>query len=218
MFLAKRAIDFMMSDASKIKFDSRDDAQAAFRDLLKNKMIVQVEKQSAKQLAAHSDSFSLNEDGYYVWIFQAASLKMRIYAVLVLIGTLTAVMFPLWPESMRVGVWYISMLALGLIGLLLAISLVRLVLFGITSVILRPGLWWFPNLYADVGFVESFIPFWGWEGQDYLPESSGEKRAMRKKQRKAERKAKRSSPTDEQEEEEDDAKHNSVDQEDDDEE
>lgn len=192
MCTAKRAIDLAMSEKSKIKFDSRDDARAAFEEMLKHKMMVQVEKQSSKQLAAHQNSFALDEEGYYVWIYQAASWKMRLYAVLILLGTLTAVMFPLWPESMRIGVWYLSMFALGLIGLLLAIAVVRIILFGLTMVVLKPGIWWFPNLFADVGFVESFIPFWGWEGEDYLPETSGEKRALRRKQKKADRKSKKS--------------------------
>jgi len=66
---------------------------------------------------------------------------------------LAGVMFPLWPLPMRIGVWYLSMGVLGLIGLFFATAIVRLILWCVTVVVLKPGIWLFPNLFADVGFV-----------------------------------------------------------------
>lgn len=66
---------------------------------------------------------------------------------------LAGVMFPLWPPIMRLGVWYLSMGVLGLVGLFFAIAIVRLIIWCITIVVLRPGIWIFPNLFEDVGFV-----------------------------------------------------------------
>lgn len=54
---------------------------------------------------------------------------------------------------MRLGVWYLSIGVLGLIGLFFAIAVVRLIFWCISLVALPPGVWIFPNLFEDVGFV-----------------------------------------------------------------
>lgn len=66
---------------------------------------------------------------------------------------LAAVMFPLWPPTMRLGVWYLSIACLGLIGLFFAIAIVRLAFYIVTVLVASPGIWIFPKLFADVGFV-----------------------------------------------------------------
>lgn len=66
---------------------------------------------------------------------------------------LAGVMFPLWPPILRLGVWYLSLVFLGLIGLLLVISVIRLIFYVITVLVASPGIWIFPRLFADVGFV-----------------------------------------------------------------
>lgn len=74
---------------------------------------------------------------------------------------LAGVMFPLWPPIMRLGVWYLSIGMLGLIGLFFAIAIVRLIFYIITVIVASPGIWIFPQLFADVGFVRhvSFFSF-----------------------------------------------------------
>ncbi len=95
---------------------------------------------------------------------------------------LAGVMFPLWPPTMRLGVWYLSIGMLGLIGLFFVIAILRLIFYIITVIVASPGIWIFPKLFADVGFVrvfflfemssnlttlqvESFIPLWEWDVQ-----------------------------------------------------
>lgn len=75
---------------------------------------------------------------------------------------LAGVMFPLWPLWMRQGVWYISVGLLGLIAAFFVLAIIRLILWACSSVVGK-GFWLFPNLFADVGFVESFIPVWEWD-------------------------------------------------------
>jgi len=72
---------------------------------------------------------------------------------------LAGVMFPLWPPIMRLGVWYLSIGMLGLIGLFFAIAVVRLIFYVITIIVASPGIWIFPKLFADVGFV-SVVSLW----------------------------------------------------------
>lgn len=76
---------------------------------------------------------------------------------------MTVVMFPLWPVTLRIGVWYLSMGFLGLLGLFFAMAIFRLIMFCATVFTVPPGLWLYPNLFEDVGFFDSFRPVWGWQ-------------------------------------------------------
>jgi len=74
---------------------------------------------------------------------------------------LAGVMFPLWPVKLRIGVWYLSILALGLLGALIVLAIVRLIFWCITVVVSKKAIWMFPNLFEDVGFVSHFFcPFY----------------------------------------------------------
>ncbi|KAK3846636.1 MAG: translocation protein [Linnemannia gamsii] len=114
---------------------------------------------------------SFTEDAVFIWRYEGSQLKARLMAIGLLLIVLAGVMFPLWPVPLRLGVWYLSVGILILLGLFFAMAIVRLILFGITYVILKPGIWIFPNLFEDVGFVDSFIPLWGW----HEPEEPKEK-------------------------------------------
>ncbi|KAE8215621.1 hypothetical protein CF319_g2005 [Tilletia indica] len=102
-------------------------------------------------------------DLHYVWLIQGSQLGLRLGGFGVVAIMLAGVMFPLWPPFMRLGVWYLSMGILGIIGLFFAMAIFRLIFYVITLVVARPGIWIFPNLFEDVGFVDSFIPWWAWD-------------------------------------------------------
>ncbi|KDN42857.1 translocation protein [Tilletiaria anomala UBC 951] len=100
---------------------------------------------------------------YYVWLYEGSQLGVKLAGLGMVAVMLAGVMFPLWPPIMRQGVWYLSIGALGLIGLFIAIAIFRLIFYVITIVVARPGIWIFPNLFEDVGFVDSFKPLWAWD-------------------------------------------------------
>jgi len=93
---------------------------------------------------------------HYMWIYEQPSIKNKVYAALTLIAVFTVVLFPLWPMKMRLGVWYLSVGAMGLLGAFFAMAIFRLILFCVTVFTVPPGLWLFPNLFEDVGFFDSF--------------------------------------------------------------
>src|SRR5690606_13823879 len=97
----------------------------------------------------------VRDELYYCWFWEGPQWKQTVMAVGVLAVLLAVVMFPLWPPIMRLGVWYLSMGMLGLVGLFIAMSIFRLILFIITMVVVPPGLWLYPNLFEDVGFFDS---------------------------------------------------------------
>ncbi|KAF7900913.1 hypothetical protein EAF00_003134 [Botryotinia globosa] len=103
------------------------------------------------------------EELHFVWLYEGAQIKQKLYAAGALAIVFAIVMFPLWPMKMRLGVWYLSMGMLGLLGLFFAMAIFRLILFGITMFAVPPGLWLYPNLFEDVGFFDSFRPVWGWQ-------------------------------------------------------
>ncbi|KAJ3783192.1 translocation protein [Lentinula aff. detonsa] len=95
-------------------------------------------------------------DEYYAWFYDG-SPQWTTYAggILMVAIMLAGVMFPLWPPSM--------LCMLGLIGLFFAIAIVRLIFYIIMVIVASPGVWIFPQLFADVGNVDLFIPLWEWD-------------------------------------------------------
>ncbi|KAI4716798.1 translocation protein [Aureobasidium sp. EXF-10727] len=124
------------------------------------------------------------DEFHYVWLYEGAQWKTKLYAVGALALILAIVFFPVWPYKLRIGVWYLSMACLGLLGLFFAMAIFRLILFLVTMFTVPPGLWLYPNLFEDVGFFDSFRPLWGWQ------ETADDKKA-KKEQKKAKREAKR---------------------------
>ena len=119
-------------------------------------------------------------------------MKSTLYSFLLIAIVFIGVLFPLWPSELRVGVWYLSMGALGLVGGLFVIAIIRLILFVISLILpmTRPGIWLFPNLFADVGVIDSFIPLWGWAGVDYESQHLLKYRKLKKGGGKKSKKAK----------------------------
>ncbi|ORY23697.1 translocation protein Sec62-domain-containing protein [Naematelia encephala] len=106
---------------------------------------------------------SLLPDAYYAWFYDGSPLTTLLGAAAMVLVMLAGVMFPLWPVSLRIGVWYLSVAALGVIGLFIALAVVRLILWCITVLAMKRAIWIFPNLFEDVGFVDSFIPLWAYD-------------------------------------------------------
>lgn len=96
------------------------------------------------------------QSDYYAWFYEGSQWTTYIGGIAMVAIMLAGVMFPLWPPIMRLGVWYLSIGVLGLIGLFFAIAIVRLIFYIITVIVASPGIWIFPKLFADVGFVSNF--------------------------------------------------------------
>jgi len=118
-------------------------------------------------------------DEHYAWVFEGSQWTTYAGGLLMVVILFAGVMFPLWPPIMRQGVWYLSIGMLGLLGLFFAIAVVRLLFYVITIVVASPGIWIFPQLFADVGFVDSFIPLWEWD----LPKKKSKKKKSEKKEK-----------------------------------
>ncbi|KAF9400481.1 Translocation protein S62 [Mortierella sp. AD011] len=152
---------------------TRESAAELLGSMIPHQFFLKVERPSDPEMPRNMLSLvqyqSFTEDGVYLWRYEGSQLRTHLMAGGLLLIVLAGVMFPLWPVPLRLGVWYLSVGVLILLGLFFAMAIFRLILFMITWVVLKPGIWLFPNLFEDV--VDSFIPLWGWHEPEEPKES-----------------------------------------------
>ncbi|KAF8988505.1 Translocation protein S62 [Podila verticillata] len=186
-FRGKGAVNALLKDefratavGKEIGELTRESAAQLLGSMIPHQFFLKVERPSDPEMPKNMLQLvqyqSFGEDGIFVWRYEGSQLRTHLMAGLLLLIVLAGVMFPLWPVPLRLGVWYLSVGVLILLGLFFAMAIVRLILFVITWVVLKPGVWIFPNLFEDVGFVDSFIPLWGW----HEPEAPVEKKSTKK--------------------------------------
>lgn len=135
-----------------------------------------------------SNKAVLQPDEYYVWNYNPKTLTDYLIVIGVISAILALVCYPLWPMFMRRGSYYLSMGALGLLGLFFAMAIVRLIIYLVTLPLTKSqdGFWIFPNLFEDCGVLESFRPFYGYgekECYSYLKKVKRNKRKLAKKEK-----------------------------------
>lgn len=126
--------------------------------------------------------FEVDTNDVYVWIFDPTPFWKKCVGVLIVLGTIGGCLFPLWPDWLRIGIYYLSVTGIGLFGLLLGVALARTILFALIWLFTlgRHYLWVLPNLMEDCGFFESFQPFYTYE---YVPGGIFAKNEPKKKKK-----------------------------------
>ncbi|KAJ1510589.1 Translocation protein S62 [Coelomomyces lativittatus] len=139
-------------------------ANVLLETLIIEGFMIRVEKiPKQRRLMAFSIQ-SLDLTDYYVLRHEPNAFFLTLGAVALVLVVLAAVMFPLWPNVMKSSVVYVSYTLLGLLGIIFVLAIVRVLIFVPLWFLGRPG-WLFPNLFADAGIVESFMPVWAWDEQ-----------------------------------------------------
>lgn len=185
------------------KITSEEEAHNLLHNIIPFTFFLRVDRGQPVGSASSPKSLQINQmqlfkpDDYYAWFYEGSQWTNYVGGVAMVAIILAGVMFPLWPPILRLGVWYLSLIFLGLIGLLLVISVIRLIFYIITVLVASPGIWIFPRLFADVGFVrshtylvtfvdsnccpciqiDSFIPLWEWD----LPKKKSKKKKSAEK-------------------------------------
>jgi translocation protein SEC62 len=144
----------------KTEADEDEDEAPAPNGQKKQKKKKRIKGQWTVEIVQQQDT---QDDLYYMWFYDGPAWKQQAKAVAALAAVMTVILFPLWPLKLRIGAWYLSMAFFGFIVLFFVMAIIRLILFLITMFSHPPGLWLFPNLFEDVGFVDSFIPLWAWQ-------------------------------------------------------
>ncbi|XP_044584445.1 translocation protein SEC62 [Cotesia glomerata] len=141
-------------------------------------------KKPKVRLEMHMEQYFSDCNDAYVWIYEPIPVYYWFFGALVVLGAIGVCLFPLWPLTIRHGVYYLSVAAAGFFVFILALALIRVVVFCLIWVITigRHHFWLFPNLAEDVGFFASFWPLYQYDY--YGPGYENEKKNKKKKRRK----------------------------------
>lgn len=141
-------------------------------------------KKPKVRLEMHMEQYFVDCNDAYVWIYEPIPIYYWFFGTLVVLGAIGVCLFPLWPSTIRQGVYYISVAAAGFLVFILALAIIRLIVFCLLWVptLGRCHFWLLPNLTADVGFFASFWPLYQYEY--YGPTSESDKKVSKKKKKK----------------------------------
>jgi translocation protein SEC62 len=101
-----------------------------------------------------------DEAGYFTWVYEGDKTMSHLMTMGLIMGFLFCVCFPIWPQFLRVFVWYLS------------VSLLLFIFFLITSRatlflfiwIVGFECWVLPNLFDEnMAFYDSFKPIYSFE-------------------------------------------------------
>lgn len=161
-------------DALKQQNIGDDEINAIMADLISNSVIVKAKIVGDTGICTVSLAKKFDRDGTYIWVREPSAHLRLLVSILAVIFFLFLAMFKLWPRSLKRLVSYTAYPVLAFVVVLIVLSIVRLVVFCVTFFTHYPGIWLFPNLFADVGFFESFVPLWAYHGTDTKPERKNE--------------------------------------------
>jgi translocation protein SEC62 len=111
----------------------------------------------------HTDQIMVDSaNEFYVWMYSPTTIKQYIIGGLLVIGCIGICLFPLWPTQVRTGIYYLSIVLASLLASLLSLAVIKYIIFAMVWLITMGKIkfWLLPNLTEDVGFIESFIPFY----------------------------------------------------------
>lgn len=111
-------------------------------------------------------SKQFNRTDSFIWVEDTTSIVQTVLSICLLFCILALVLFQVWPSQIKSKASLILYPVLAFFIFIAILGVIRLIVFCITYLSHQPGIWLFPNLFADVGFIDSFIPVWSWHGED----------------------------------------------------
>ncbi|GMS84481.1 hypothetical protein PENTCL1PPCAC_6656 [Pristionchus entomophagus] len=140
------------------------------------------EKKKKVKLVEHPLQHFNDANDCYVWIYDPTPLYKKLIGILMIVGAIGCCCFPLWPPIVRQGVYYLSMTGIGFFGVIIGVAIARTILFGLIWLVTggEHKLWILPNLTEDVGFFESFKPWYSYERASELEKKKKERDEKKK--------------------------------------
>ncbi|XP_037024838.1 translocation protein SEC62 isoform X2 [Bradysia coprophila] len=170
--------------STKKKEEKVTDAESSHVEGKKDK-VVEKDKEKKKRkirLDMHPDQVFVDGGEAYVWIYDPIPMHYWLFGALLVFGAIVICLFPLWPPSLRKGVYYLSIAAAGFLVFILGLVVLRFIVFCIIWLLTRSKhhFWLFPNLTEDVGFFASFWPIYK---HDYMADGAASKEKKRKRKK-----------------------------------
>lgn len=140
-----------------------------FNTLIDEEVIVRglLSKNSKDVIVSLARKF--NKKDSYIWVVEQTNHMHLILSVVLIAFVLLLVMYQVWPSKIRSKMTYVFYPIFAFFVFLGVLAVLRLVIFSVTFFSHPPGIWLFPNLFADVGFIDSFIPVWSYHGTETKP-------------------------------------------------
>jgi len=137
------------------KFKNRPEAIAVCKELCNSQFIHRSEKVARGELEV-SRVRDFDESAYFTWIYEGNKKFSHMMTTMLVIGFLCCTCFPIWPNFLKVFVWYMSVSLLIFIFFLITFRGAVFLCIWIVGF----ECWVLPNLFDEtLGFFESFAPF-----------------------------------------------------------
>lgn len=141
------------------RFATRAEALVVAKALCKAGFLLRVEKKGKGELGS-SRVRDFDETGYFVWAYDGDKTMSHLMTFGLVIGFLFCVCFPIWPQFLRVFVWYLSVTLLLFIFFLITARASAFLFLWIMGY----EFWFLPNLFDEsLNFVDSFKPVYSFE-------------------------------------------------------
>eukprot|EP00550_Attheya_septentrionalis_P009811 CAMPEP_0198283682 /NCGR_PEP_ID=MMETSP1449-20131203/3253_1 /TAXON_ID=420275 /ORGANISM="Attheya septentrionalis, Strain CCMP2084" /LENGTH=328 /DNA_ID=CAMNT_0043980407 /DNA_START=23 /DNA_END=1009 /DNA_ORIENTATION=+ len=136
------------------KFTSREEAIEVCKDLCRLQFMHRSEKRGKGDLAV-SRVRDFDEAGYFTWMYEGDKTFSHMMTTVLIGGFLFCTCFPIWPNFLKIFVWYMSV---SLLIFMFFLVTTRGVLFLFVW-ILGYDFWFLPNLFDEsLNFTDSFKP------------------------------------------------------------
>ncbi|KFM75899.1 Translocation protein SEC62, partial [Stegodyphus mimosarum] len=168
------------SKKAKGKSDEKEGKEKEEKDAKKDgSETVEKKKEKKKiKLDMHLEQIFVDSNEPYVWIYDPIPLRTWITGTLMVIAAVLICLFPLWPQTIRHYIYYLSVAAAFLLVFIIGLAVFRLIVFVLIWILTfgKHNLWLLPNLTEDVGFFESFWPLYKYEYKGSKKENSKDKK------------------------------------------
>ncbi|KAJ8959053.1 hypothetical protein NQ318_022308 [Aromia moschata] len=172
------------ADEEKKEKDKGTDAESSVVEGAKEQQPDKEKRKKKIRLDMHNDQRFVDCLDAYVWIYDPIPFHYWIIGTLLVLGAIGVCLFPLWPPSVRLGVYYLSVAAAGFLVSIIVLAVIRLIIFCLIWMVTlgKHHLWILPNLTEDVGFFASFWPLYTYQYKGNA--TSSEKKSKKRKKDK----------------------------------
>ncbi|ORD97290.1 SEC62 [Hepatospora eriocheir] len=163
----KRVVVFKAKNAYSLLKKSgfnEDEIKKGLECLLDEGIIFKVSVDDKNAKIVLSKDVTIEDE--YIWEKENYSIVYLILTLISLVCVSLMIFTIYFPNWYKYTLYYMKYPLLGFLGFLLVAGVVRWIVFLITLVLYESQLWIWPNLFADCGFIESFIPLYEWVGPE----------------------------------------------------